>query len=68
MNFILNIILKTNIELRSSRGVVLLEYSKISLEFGDIVCYSVVVFKLAKFDVGDKLLVAISEDLVDSFL
>ena len=67
MDFILNIILKTNIELRAGRDIVLLEYYYISLKFGDITGNISLLFKLSNLKVGNELLVAISEDLDNSF-
>ena len=68
MDFVFNIVLKTNIELRSGRGIILLEYYYILLEFGDVVSDVPLLFKLSDLEVGNELLVAVSENLDNSFL
>ena len=67
MDFVLNIILKTNIELRVGRGIILLEYYYILLEFGNIISNILLLFKLSDFKVSNELLVVISKDLDNSF-
>ena len=67
MDFVFNIILKTNIELGSGRDIILLEYYYILLEFGNIISNILLLFKLSNLKVGNELLVAISEDLDNSF-
>ena len=67
MDFVFNVVPEANIELRSGRGVVPLEYRHISLEFGDVVGNVSLLFELSDLEVGDELLVAIPEDLDNSF-
>ena len=68
MDFVFNIIPEANIKLRLGRGIILLEYYYILLEFSNIVSNIPLLFKLSDLKVGNELLIAVPEDLDNSFL
>ena len=66
MNLVFNNILKSLIVLGSSRGVILLEYGEVSLEFSGIGGNGGDLAEFLHLKVYNKLLILVAKDLDDS--